>query len=376
MQTCDAVVVGGGPAGSSCAWALQRAGLRVILLDKSTFPRDKPCAGWITPRVLELRAVDLADYGRGRVVQPISGFAISRGGGGAIESRYDCPISYGIRRCEFDTYLLQQSGAAFRPGEPLRSLERVGSGWWINRTIETRVVVGAGGHFCPVARHLGADTGRSEQAVTAQEIEFEMSEDQAERCPIAADMPELFFCEDLQGYGWAFRKGRYLNVGLGREDPNRVAEHVARFVEWLSERGRVPRDMPDRFKGHAYILYGHTRRRLMADGVLLVGDAAGLAYPYSGEGIRTAVESGLLAAETIVTANGNYEEGHLQSYVAALHSRFGDPARSDGFLRYLPARLKYALALPLFATRWFCRRIVLEGWFLHEDPAARGVSVV
>jgi len=376
MQICDAVVVGGGPAGSSCAWALRRAGLKVVVFDKSAFPRDKPCAGWVTPRVLELREFDLADYGRGRVVQPISGFALSRLGGRVVENRYDRPISYGIRRCEFDTYLMQQSDAEFRPGEPLRSLKRVGAGWRINGSIETRMVVGAGGHFCPVARYLGAEPGRSEQAVAAQEIEFEMSSAQAEQCPIAADLPELFFCGDLQGYGWAFRKGRYLNVGLGREDPDRLAEHVARFVERLMERGRIPRDMPDRFRGHAYILYGHTRRRLMADGMLLVGDAAGLAYPYSGEGIRTAVESGLLAAETIVAANGKYEAEHLQPYADALSARFGDPTRSDGWLRAIPTRLKQWVAAPLFASRWFTRRIVLEGWFLHEKPAVRGVMAL
>jgi len=376
MQSFDAIVVGGGPAGSSCAWGLKRAGLRVVVLDKSAFPRDKPCAGWITPRVLELREVELSEYGRNRVVQPIDGFVVGRAGGRAGENRYDRPISYGIRRCEFDTYLLQRSGAECRLGTSLRSLERQGDGWRINGEIETPMVVGAGGHFCPVARHLGANPGRAEMAVAAQEVEFEMSAGQAANCPIRPDLPELYFCKDLQGYGWAFRKGPYLNVGLGREDPERLGEHVEQFVGMLQQQGRIPRDTPDRFRGHAYILYGHTRRRLYGDGVVLAGDAAGLAYPYSGEGIRTAIESGLMAADAIVAARGEYAAERLQSYSEALSARFGDAADDDGWLGRIPTWLKRAVARPLFASRWFTRRVVLEGWFLHERPGERGVVAV
>ena len=51
MDTCDALVVGGGPAGSSCARALERAGLDVVVLDRASFPRDKVCAGWVTPEL-------------------------------------------------------------------------------------------------------------------------------------------------------------------------------------------------------------------------------------------------------------------------------------------------------------------------------------
>jgi flavin-dependent dehydrogenase len=52
METCDVLIAGGGPAGSTCAWRLQQAGLDVVVMDRATFPRDKVCAGWITPQVL------------------------------------------------------------------------------------------------------------------------------------------------------------------------------------------------------------------------------------------------------------------------------------------------------------------------------------
>ena len=74
MENCDVLIVGGGPAGASCAWALQRAGLDVAVLDQAQFPRDKVCAGWITPPVLTALEIDPQDYGRDRVLQPIKGF--------------------------------------------------------------------------------------------------------------------------------------------------------------------------------------------------------------------------------------------------------------------------------------------------------------
>jgi flavin-dependent dehydrogenase len=157
MDACDVVIVGAGPAGSSCAWGLQRAGIDTLILDKRTFPRDKVCGGWITPAVLEELQIDPADYGASRVFQPLTGFRTSCMGGREVYTGYGRPVSYGIRRCEFDEFLLKRSGARILEGTPLESLERSGEDWIVNGAIKARLVVGAGGHFCPVARFLGAD---------------------------------------------------------------------------------------------------------------------------------------------------------------------------------------------------------------------------
>src|SRR5262245_6929280 len=106
MESCDVLIVGGGPAGSSCAWALRGAGLNVIILDKCRFPRDKICGGWITPQVVEELQIDLDDYARTRLLQPITAFRVSAMGARDIEVPYDRAVSYGIRRCEFDDFLL------------------------------------------------------------------------------------------------------------------------------------------------------------------------------------------------------------------------------------------------------------------------------
>jgi len=137
-------------------------------------------------------------------------------GGRQATVDYGRPVSYAIRRCEFDDYLLRRSGARLRLGEQLDSLERCAGGWRANGSIEARLVVGAGGHFCPVARHFGARVGRGEAAVYAQEAEFVMSPEQAAGCRVRPQIAELYFCRELDGYGWVVRKGAVLNVGLGR----------------------------------------------------------------------------------------------------------------------------------------------------------------
>ena len=337
--------------------------MAVTVLDKAQFPRNKVCAGWITPAVLQALQLDTEAYARERILQPISAFRTGLIHGGYLETRYPATVSFGIRRCEFDDYLLHRSGARTRLGQALKSLEKRGSQWLVNGAIRTPLLIGAGGHFCPVARLLGAKLGAGEAAVTAKEIEFEMSPEQLADCRVRADTPELYFCRDLKGYGWCFRKGDYLNIGLGREGSQGLAEQLEEFCAFLRQRGRIPRNIPDKFQGHAYLLYGHSRRKLVDDGVLLVGDAAGLAYPESGEGIRPAVESGLIAAAAVVEARDDYRSQTLQAYADRLSARFGPEAATTGGM--VPGFLRNILAATLLGSRWFTRRVVLDRWFLH-----------
>jgi len=378
MTDVDILIVGGGPAGSSLAWALRDSGLRIAVLDKRQFPRDKVCAGWVTPAVMNALAVDLDDYRQGgRTLQPISGFRVSQLGQQQVETHYqDGPVSYGIRRREFDEYLLQRSGAELMLGQAFKRMERDGDGWLINADIRASLVIGAGGHFCPVARRIGAKPGSSEKAVTAQEIEFEMSAEQKAGCHAEPEVPELFFTPDLKGYGWIFRKGDYLNVGLGREDNHRLSEHVQAFCDFLRESGRLDFDITDKFQGHAYLLYPHALRQVVDEGVLLIGDAAGLAYPQSGEGIRPAIESALLAAGVIRQAAGDYSREKLQPYQRILEERFGERQPAPSLLERLPLGVKQLLASKLMQTHWFTRKVVIDRWFLqsHQPPLQQFTS--
>jgi menaquinone-9 beta-reductase len=366
MQTCDVLIVGGGPAGSSCAWQLVRSGLDVMVMDKAIFPRDKVCAGWITPAVVDALRLDIEEYGMSRVIQPITSFRTGMINGSEVETHYPETVSYGIRRFELDNYLLQRSEARLNLGQPLKSMMREGDRWIVNDAITAPMLVGAGGHFCPVARYMGAELGADEPIIAAKEIEFKMNPDQFDDCRVRGDMPELYFCKDLKGYGWCFSKGRYLNIGLGREDNHGLSGQLSQFCEFLKQRGRIPQDIPENFHGHAYLSHGHAVRKQVADGMLLVGDAAGLAYPQSGEGILPAVESALMAATTILEAAGDYSHVRLQPYATRLIDRFRTVSASSDVA---PQFVRNFVAEKLLKNKWFTRHVMLDRWFLHTRQA-------
>src|SRR5271165_83641 len=363
MDACDVIIVGGGPAGSSCAWALRGSGLDVLVVDRATFPRHKLCGGWITPLVLDELEIAPQHYAPGRTMQPITGFRLSSIGGPQVEVRSERVVSYGIRRCEFDEYLLRRSAARLREGLALTSIGQSDGGWLINGDIRARVLVGAGGHFCPVGRYLG--NKGSPAPVLAQEIEFEMDDGQASQSKVNGEIPEPFFCRDMLGYGWVFRKGHYLNVGLGRTDSHEISRHVKEFVGYLYETRGVETPSSG-IAGHAYGLFGRFKRKMLDDGVLLVGDAAGLAYPESGEGIRPAIESGLMAAHTILGADGDYQAKNLAPHVTMLNARLKrEHSRFETLTRLLPHALKELAGRRLLRNRSFCENVVVNQWFLR-----------
>jgi flavin-dependent dehydrogenase len=336
-------------------------------MDKVNFPRNKVCAGWITPSIIDVLQIDKNDYRQNHILQPINGFRISQIGSKQLETCYQGePVSYGIRRKEFDHYLLQRCGARLYLDEPFKLAKRKANTWIVNNKIQAPLLVGAGGHFCPVARLIGAKVGTSELAVKAQEIEFEMTAEQIDGCNIKKDVPELFICQDLKGYGWVFRKDNYLNIGLGREDKHNLTQHVNAFCEYLKQSKKICFNISYKFNGHAYLLYKHSHRNISDDGVLLIGDSAGLAYAQSGEGIRPAIESGKLAAEVILEAQGDYSLNSLKLYQDLIVKQFGKRKSNINISEILPAQFKEFVARQLLVSRWFVRNIILDYWFLHS----------
>jgi flavin-dependent dehydrogenase len=269
---------------------------------------------------------------------------------------------------------MRRCGAEVRENVAIKTIERSKDGWVINGEFRARLLIGAGGHFCPVARLI---SGRiTEVPVVAQEIEFSMDEAQASSCQVSGERPELFFCRDLQGYGWCFRKGNFLNIGLGRLDQHKLSEHVNNFVQFLRDSGKIGFSLPRRFAGHAYLLQGYSPRTLVADGVMLIGDSAGLAYEQSGEGIRPAVESGLIAAQVLQRAEGDYSVSRIGGYPALLQQRFGMGNAAERFAKRLPHAARNLAARMLLRSARFCRTVVVENWFLRmNDPPLAAASV-
>jgi uncharacterized protein (TIGR02246 family) len=338
---------------------LRRAGWDVVVADRARFPRDKVCAGWLTPGVFPLLDLEPDEYrAAGLTLQEITAFRTGVIGGSAVETRYTHVASYAIRRVEFDDFLLRRACVRVLEGMPISTLRRERDRWIANEAIDARVVVGAGGHFCPVARHLrgGADTS---PPVVAKEAEFLMD---GRRAGTNGSTPELFFCRDLEGYGWCVRKGDYLNVGIGRRTSADFNSHVQDFMAFL-ERTDTLRPASDlKWRGHAYLAAGAGIRPLVDDGMMLIGDAAGLAYAESGEGIGPAIESGRLAAETLIALDGRSNAADLQPYVEALMKRHPRATSTPTPLKSAVA----ALGRLLLHSRAFTRHVVLDRWFLRN----------
>jgi geranylgeranyl reductase family protein len=368
MTRWDAIVVGGGPAGSSCARRLRNAGWNVVVLDREQFPRDKVCAGWLTADVFPLLDLTPAEYrASGGTLQEITGFRTRVIGRRPVETRYPRTISYAIRRCEFDDFLLRRSGARVFGKTPVSSIRRTGDRWVLNDQFAAPIVVGAGGHFCPVARHMrgGPDTS---VPVVAKEAEFPLGDDGA---ALAPQVPELLFCHDLQGYGWCVRKEGYVNVGIGRRGNQDFNQHVQTFTALLDKTMKIRTPATVRWRGHAYLACGVGPRPVAGDGVLLAGDAAGLAYPESGEGIRPAIESGQMAAAALIDAGGRYSADAMFPYAATLERLH--PPRKPG--SRVNETVSAALGRMLLQSSIFTRHVVIERWFLRSRSRRTGELV-
>ncbi|HEY5283909.1 MAG TPA: NAD(P)/FAD-dependent oxidoreductase [Polyangia bacterium] len=402
MVVHDVIVVGGGPAGSTCARFLASAGLRVAVMDRAQFPRVKLCSGWLSTPVWDVLGLSPHDYSGGRWEWQTC--HVRYGG----EDRAIPCHGWFVRRYEFDDFLLRASGAELHLGVPVADIARDGDGWWSIAGLRARHLVGAGGTNCPVARLCPPP--RPMGPVGVQEHEFRADPGAIANTRIGRDgEPELLLHDDLSGYSWNVPKTDWLNIGTGTVNPKDVR------AAWQSARanfraaGHVPSHLDaelDAMKGYTYYLYHpeHLRGAARVDddgkgGVYLVGDSLGLAQPITAEGILPAVVSGRLLAEAIVAgAPASYPARlaahpvladyrrvfRLRETASALRQRFSrtNPARlAPSASSFLSRQSRHVVSAgfarlfsgaPLPAPQLI--DVVLAGakWWLDRDRAAEG----
>lgn len=371
MELHDAIVVGAGPAGTTAARILAENGMDALLLEKDAFPRAKPCAGWISPLVLDLTGISPGEYGENGTMVPFSSLVVWDSKDVPREVAFERVMGYGIVRSQFDSALASNiGGAKLKEKTRITSVERDGDGVVLNGSFKAPIVVGAGGHFCPVAGALGGvkiDNG----AVYAVVSEGEIGSDIIGRLTPYPNTPEIIFNDDFSGYGWYFQKGNYLNIGVGSTSAKDLNHHKERLLRLLGAAGRLPdpKDIPlPKFYGHAYRLGRLTTGPGVSDGAILVGDALGVAYNMSGEGIGPAIFSGAVAADAILKAGGDYSAKRLSAYTDEIRSRFGRPYPAPilSILSLIP-RGAIRLLRGIAVGSDLCRReVVAKRWFFRD----------
>lgn len=292
MRSCDVLIVGGGPAGSTAAWKLTRAGADVLVLDRERFPRLKLCAGWITPEVVRDLQMDIASYPHRFLT--FSRLHVHLKG---LHLRAPC-VQHSIRRFEFDAWLLERSGAPVLQHN-VHYIRAETGGYVIDDAFRCRYLIGAGGTRCPVYRTLFRELNPRMSELQVVALEHELEYDWKD-----PDCHLWFFEKGLPGYSWYVPKQNgWLNVGIGgmaermKSSGRDIKDHWSIFTDMLGRRLAVGAACDP--AGYSYYLRGRVDV-VRRDNAFIAGDAAGLATRDMAEGIGPAVRSGTRAAAAIL----------------------------------------------------------------------------
>ena len=331
MERFDAIVVGAGPAGSSAALRLARAGARVLLLDRARFPRDKPCGGGLTYRAVRQLPVSVDPV----VEDVVDRFELGFRYGRRFERGGEGPLVLMTQRRRLDAHLAAEAAAAgadFRDGVKVGSLELAENGATVRfdgSAATAPVVIGADGVNGVSARAVGAGSRRHGVALEGNVSYVHAREDRWRGRAVV----ELGVVPG--GYAWVFPKGDHVNVGVGgwESEGPRLREHLERACAGYG----LPSERLEALRGYRLPM----RRpgdRAVHGRALLIGDAAGLVDPLSGDGIYEALVSSRLAAEAALDLLAGRADT-LEPY---------QPALDGALARTLAASWKAKLALERF----------------------------
>lgn len=350
----DVIVAGAGPAGTTAALRLARAGVRVLIVERYPLPRQKPCGGGISTRVLS-RFPWLSDP-LGRIpTHAVSSLYLEGPSARAFRMRAAGPAVILIRRIEFD-YLLaslaREAGAAILAPCAIAQARQDADGVTLRtrdgRDLRARMVIAADGVNSVIARRLGLNPGWP-----AGRLALDMMEE----TPVGslrAEEPEtlsvFYGYGGAHGYAYIFPKREHVNVGIGYVLPYfkervDVAPYVLQqqFVGDLRGRGLL-HGASERGHFTPFLIPIGGPLRKTADGrVLLAGDAGGFVNGFSAEGIYYAMVTGELAADAILTAGASAPARARRAYVRTWKDEIGAELRDSvliqKYLFHSPARM-------------------------------------
>ncbi len=374
----DAVVVGGGPGGSAAASHLASGGARVLLVEKATYPREKPCGDGLTPR--GTAALDEMGLTDAYAHWPRSVGLRLHGAGGAWEMPWpdvEGVPSFGLTcpRTDLDHLLARHavaSGAdlvtATTATRPLLDDDGRVNGVELRPDgqdpydVRADVVVAADGASSRIGQALDHPRDPSRPIAVAIRQYFRTDRDDD---PYLDSYLELWRGRELlPGYGWVFPMGGgRVNVGFGLLDSSRHfrrTNYRQQLRDWAPTAARHwgfdPGD-PDGPPRSSPIPLAANRHPAHHRGVLFVGDAAGMVNPFNGEGIPYAMETGQMAAESALAMLRDGSRAHLDAYPDALARRYG----SYFALGRLFVKLVGSPRVMRLATRQLPRRRLMDG---------------
>ena len=290
MTEYEAIVIGAGPAGSTAAREIASRGHSVLLLDRASFPRDKPCGGGVTVRCAALFPFDITHV----VEHVVTGAILSAPNAPVVTREAHAPLTYKTQRRRLDAFLVeraQEAGVEFRDAHAVRTITERADGVFEVRaangdTHTARALIGADGANGVVGTFLGFEHPADAAVALEGNLRFPDGIPQWLHGRVALSLGLM-----PGGYGWLFPKGDHINVGVGGWKHVAGPRLRAALDAYTRSYGWNPDDL-DAVRGHNLPML-RAGVVLTARGVALIGDAAGLVDPLSGEGITAAVASGL-----------------------------------------------------------------------------------
>jgi geranylgeranyl reductase family protein len=308
----EVIIVGAGPAGAILAYELSRAGTSVLLIEKQVLPRYKCCAGGVTAKAAKLLPIDISEIAEDMV----NGVDVYYKGECQHRGSCDKGIIYTVMRDKLDhalTRKAEEAGARILQGQPVTQIREDAGGVEVctpEGVFRSQFLVGADGRRSIVARGAGLDDSNSYIAGINAEVSVDKQELSRWKSRILVDLGCI-----SSGYAWIFPKANHLSIGIAciSSRAKNLKHSYRQFLDSLN----INHFNVVRWSG-GLLPICRGEPKLYKNRIALVGDAAGLADPFTGEGIYNAIQSALLAAPVIKNCLSNTTTS-LEDYQRAVH---------------------------------------------------------